>query len=53
MLAAMTEKQREVFVLYHKYGWTQQQIAEYLGLDQTTVRDRLRYAVKKAKKYFP
>lgn len=52
MLAAMTDKQREVFVLYHKYGWTQQQIADHLSLDQSTVRDRLRYATKKAQKYF-
>ena len=50
MLAAMTDKQREVFILYHKYGWTQQQIADYLCIDQTTVRDRLRLAAKKVKK---
>lgn len=52
MLAAMTDKQREVFILYHKYNWTQQQIACYLCVDQTTVRDRLRYASKKVKKFF-
>lgn len=52
MLATMTDKQREAFILHYKYGWTQQQIADYLELDQTTVRDRLRYALKKTKKYF-
>lgn len=52
MLTAMTDKQREVFILYHKYNWTQQQIASYLCVDQTTVRDRLKYATKKVKKFF-
>ncbi len=32
MLAAMTDKQREVFILYHKYGWTQQRIADAIGV---------------------
>jgi RNA polymerase sigma factor (sigma-70 family) len=50
MLAEMTDKQRQVFVLHYKYGWTQQQIADYLCIDQTTVRDRLRLAAKKVKK---
>ncbi len=34
MLAGMTDKQREVFILYHKYGWTQQQIAHAVGIAQ-------------------
>ena len=47
MLAAMTDKQREVFLLYYKEGYTQQQIADMLGVDQTSVRDRLDGALKK------
>lgn len=52
MLAAMTDKQREVFVMYYRDGMTQNEIATYLHVDQTTVRDRLRGTLKKAKKYF-
>ena len=49
MLAAMTDKQREVFVYYHKYNWTQQQIAEVIGISRDSVNDRLEGAYKKAK----
>lgn len=52
MLDALTDKQREVFILYYKEGYTQQQIADMLGVDQTSVRDRLVGAIKKVKKYF-
>lgn len=52
MLASMTDKQREVFVMYYRDGTTQNEIAAYLHVDQTTVRDRLRGALKKAKKFF-
>lgn len=52
MLASMTEKQREVFVLYYQYGYTQQEIADKLGIDQTSIRDRLDGALKKVKKLF-
>ena len=41
ILAAMTDKQREVFLLYYKDGYTQQQIADMLDVDQTSCRDRL------------
>ena len=50
MLAVMTDKQREVFLLYYKEGYTQQQIADMLGVDQTSVRDRLDGVLKKIKK---
>ena len=50
MLAAMTEKQREVFVMYYRDCMTQSDIASLLGVDQTTIRDHLRGALKKAKK---
>lgn len=57
MLAAMTDKQREVFVLYHKYGWTQQQIADKLGISKMSVCERLKQAKSKmrtfvSKKFF-
>ena len=50
ILAVMTDKQREVFLLYYKEGYTQQQIADMLGVDQTSVRDRLDGVLKKIKK---
>lgn len=57
MLAAMTDKQREVFVLYHKYGWTQQKIADTLGISKMSVCERLKQAKSKmrdfvSKKFF-
>ncbi len=50
MLADMTEKQREVFVLYYQDGYTQDEIADHLRIGRTTVQDRLIGALKKAKK---
>lgn len=50
MLAAMTDKQREVFIMYYRDAMTQVNISKILGVDQTTVRDRLRGALKKVKK---
>ena len=50
MLAAMTDKQREVFLLYYRDGFTQQQIAEKLGVNHRAVGFRLEGAVKKVKK---
>ena len=50
MLAAMTDKQREVFLLYYKEGYTQQQIADMLGLSKRSVKERLGWALSKAKK---
>ena len=52
MLENMTEKQREVFILYYKYGYNQYEIADMLGLDQTSVRDRLNGAIRKVKKIY-
>ena len=52
MLAEMTAKQREVFVLKYKWGYTQEEIAKIDGVSRTTVRERLHYAAEKAKKYF-
>ena len=52
MLAAMTDKQREVFLLYYKDGYTQQQIADMLGLSKRSVKERLGWALSKAKNFF-
>ncbi|WP_303837413.1 sigma-70 family RNA polymerase sigma factor [Ruminococcus flavefaciens] len=52
MLAEMTEKQREVFVLYYRDGLSQRQIAGMLGIDHRAVGFRLEGALKKAKKFF-
>lgn len=52
MLESMTQEQREVFVLYFRDGYTQKKIAMMLGIDRSSVRSRLTYALKKAKKYF-
>ena len=51
-MAAMTDKQREVFLLYYKDGYTQQQIADMLGLSKRSVKERLGWALSKAKKFF-
>ncbi len=50
MLASMTEKQREVFILYYQYGYTQQEIANMIGIAKQSVNDRLNSAVSKVKR---
>jgi RNA polymerase sigma factor (sigma-70 family) len=50
MLEAMTDKQREVFVLYYGRGYTQQQIADKLGISKQSVNERLYWALECAKK---
>ena len=52
MLADMTDKQREVFILYYRDCMTQDEIAEMLGIAKMSVNERLRYALAKAKKLF-
>lgn len=46
-LGKLTERQREVFILYHQCGYTQQEIADMLGLTQQAVDYRLAGAEKK------
>ena len=53
ILAVMSDKQREVFLLYYKEGYTQQQIADMLGISQKAVDYRLNNAIKKAKIFLP
>ena len=52
MLAAMTDKQREVFLLYYKEGYTQQQIADMLGCVVSMVNKHLKASLKRIKKFF-
>ena len=52
MLAEMTDKQRQVFVLHYKYGWTQQQIADKIGVTQQAITKLLSKANKKVMKFF-
>ena len=51
-LNSMTEKQRQAFILYYRYGFTQREIAENLSLARTTVMHRLEDALKKVKKIY-
>lgn len=52
MLESMTEKQREVFILYYQYGYKQKEIADMLGISRDSVNDRLEGALKKVKKIY-
>lgn len=52
MLAAMTDKQREAFIMYYRDGMTQEQIANIVGISRDSVNDRLECALKNAKKFF-
>lgn len=52
MLAAMTDKQREVFILFYREGMTQEQIAAVFGLSRRTIREHLTCALERAKKFF-
>ena len=52
MLESMTEKQRDVFILYYHYGYKQREIANMLGITQVGVKHHLDGALKKAKKIF-
>ena len=49
MLEGMTEKQREVFILYFKEGYTQREIAGLIGISKQSVNERLEGAIKKVK----
>lgn len=50
-LAAMTDRQREVFFFYYEEGYRQREIAEMLGIGQRSVADRLEGALRKVKQY--
>ena len=50
MLKNLTDKQKEVMILYYREGYTQAEIAEMLGLGRRTVSDRIEAALKKIRK---
>ncbi|MBR2282834.1 MAG: sigma-70 family RNA polymerase sigma factor [Ruminococcus sp.] len=52
MLAKMTRKQREAFILYHRYGYTQREIGRMLGVNHRSVGFRLEKAEQAAKNIF-
>ena len=52
MLAAMTDKQREVFVLYYRDGMTMEQIGSIIGISKPAVYVRLNNALEIARKFF-
>lgn len=49
-LASMTDKQREVFMLYYEEGYNQREISELLTLSRTAVEDRLAGAIRKVQR---
>ena len=52
MLEAMTDNQREVFILYYQEGYTMQEIAEMIGVSKPAVCMRLGTAIESMKKYY-
>lgn len=50
MLKNLTDKQKEVMLLYYREGYTQAEIAEMLGIGRRTVSDRIEAALKKIRK---
>lgn len=52
MLDKLTDKQREVFVMYYRDGLTQQEIADVLKISQQSVMERLEWALKRLKNIF-
>ena len=49
MLNALTDKQREVYILYHKYEYTVEEIARMLNCAISTISQHLNCARKRAK----
>lgn len=52
LLGTMTDKQRKVYLLYYKYGYTQLEIGKKMGVSQVAVNKHLVAALKKAKKFY-
>ena len=50
-LSKLTDKQRKVFLLYHRDGFNQYEIAYMLGLSQPTVREHLKTAENKIRNF--
>ena len=47
MKAGLTPRQRECLTLYYLKGYDQWQVAQFLGIHQTTVSQHIRYGLKK------
>lgn len=52
MLAAMTDKQRKVFIMYYRDGMTHEEIADVIGVSRPAVTFRLGKALEVARKFF-
>lgn len=52
MLDRLTDKQKEVMILYYREGYTQAEIAEMLGISTVAVKNRLDGAVQKIRRNF-
>ena len=52
MLESMTDKQQEVFILYYREGYTQEQITKILNISRASVRERLAGSLAKVKKIY-
>lgn len=51
MLEAMTEKQREVFILYYQDGYDMVEIGTRLGITKQSVKERLNGAIDRIKNF--
>lgn len=51
ILAELTERQKEIFILLYKTEYTQREVAQILGISQQSVCNTMRQAMKKIKKY--
>ena len=49
LIAALPQKQREVFILRHWHGFSTEEVAEFLKIDGGTVKSHLKRAVDKLK----
>ena len=52
ILSCLTEKQRQVYILFHIQGYKKVQIAAMLHIDERSVRRRLEWAKKRISKNF-
>ncbi len=52
MLKTMTDKQREAYLLYFKYGYTQEEIGQKFKISKESVKERLDGALKKMRKFY-
>ena len=52
MLAAMTDKQRTVFIMYYRDGMTMEQIGNVFSITKPAVYVRLNNALEIARKFF-